>query len=216
SARREEDRGEITAAAVDLHDHRRVDRRLVRRLPERGVDFESVYRLDRQEPQRSARQGVHVAGEAGGGGSDLVLDARCDLRHAHRNLPLACPFTKLVFEKRSRTARSHTRANFSLHPQYSRMCRSYVPRRAIRCSELAQQRHKIIQKGVALALSVADRDRRADHRGTLVGPAVLWPDQAGACILVAEAPMNKPGAATRRNGTSAAIHHTINSANAPT
>jgi hypothetical protein len=29
-------------------------------------------------------------------------------------------------------------------------------------------------------------------------------------------PMNKPGAATRRNGTSAAIHRTINSANAPT
>jgi len=28
--------------------------------------------------------------------------------------------------------------------------------------------------------------------------------------------MNKPGAATRRNGTSAAIHRTINSANAPT
>jgi hypothetical protein len=29
-------------------------------------------------------------------------------------------------------------------------------------------------------------------------------------------PMNKPGAARRRNGTSAAIHRTINSANAPT
>ena len=55
-----------------------------------------------------------------------------------------------VFEKRSRTARSHTRANFSLHPQYSRMCRSYVPRRAIPCSELAQQRHNIIPNRVAL------------------------------------------------------------------
>src|SRR4029077_18237436 len=43
------------------------------------------------------------------------------------------------------------------------------------------------------ALSVADRDRRADHRGTLVGPAVLWPDQAGACIRVAAAANEKPG-----------------------
>jgi hypothetical protein len=32
-----------------------------------------------------------------------------------------------------------------------------------------------------------DGDRRADHRGTLVGPAVLWPQQANASILVAEA-----------------------------
>jgi hypothetical protein len=30
------------------------------------------------------------------------------------------------------------------------------------------------------ALSVTDGDCRADHRGTLVGPAVLWPKQAGA------------------------------------
>src|SRR5580704_14338572 len=36
------------------------------------------------------------------------------------------------------------------------------------------------------ALSVVDRDCRADHRGTLVGPPVLWPRQASACILVAE------------------------------
>src|SRR6202035_3643172 len=37
------------------------------------------------------------------------------------------------------------------------------------------------------ALSLAERDCGADYRGTLVGPAVLWPDQASACILVAEA-----------------------------
>src|ERR1700720_3073591 len=35
------------------------------------------------------------------------------------------------------------------------------------------------------ALSLAERDCGADYRGTLVGPAVLWPDQASACILVA-------------------------------
>src|SRR6266403_199353 len=71
-----------------------------------------------------------------------------------------------VFEKRSRVARSHTRANFSLHPQYSRMCRSYVPRRAIPCSELAQQRHKIIQKGVAL---VGEESVSGGHGGTAAG-----------------------------------------------
>ena len=49
------------------------------------------------------------------------------------------------------------------------------------------------------SLSVADRDCRADHRGTLVGPAVLWPEQASACILVAEA-VNEI-AATRTGGT---------------
>src|ERR1700738_994692 len=37
------------------------------------------------------------------------------------------------------------------------------------------------------ALSLAERDCGADYRGTLVGPTVLWPDQASACILVAEA-----------------------------
>src|ERR1700730_15044852 len=36
-------------------------------------------------------------------------------------------------------------------------------------------------------LSLAERDCGADYRGTLVGPAVLWPGQASACILVAEA-----------------------------
>jgi hypothetical protein len=41
------------------------------------------------------------------------------------------------------------------------------------------------------ALSLADRDRRADHRGTLVGPTLLWRDQAGTCILVAEAANEK-------------------------
>src|ERR1700730_6586684 len=35
------------------------------------------------------------------------------------------------------------------------------------------------------ALSLPDRDCGADYRGTLVGPAVLWPDQPSACILVA-------------------------------
>src|SRR5580692_8790854 len=35
------------------------------------------------------------------------------------------------------------------------------------------------------ALSLAERDCGADYRGTLVGPAVLRPDQASACILVA-------------------------------
>jgi len=37
------------------------------------------------------------------------------------------------------------------------------------------------------ALSVVDGDRRADNRSTLVGPAFLWPLQANASILVAEA-----------------------------
>ena len=36
------------------------------------------------------------------------------------------------------------------------------------------------------ALSLADRDCRADHRGTLVWSPVLWSRQASACILVAE------------------------------
>jgi hypothetical protein len=36
------------------------------------------------------------------------------------------------------------------------------------------------------ALSVSDRDCRADHRGTLVGSPVLWSRQTSACILVAE------------------------------
>src|SRR6516162_5886986 len=33
------------------------------------------------------------------------------------------------------------------------------------------------------ALSVADGDCRADYRGALVGPAVLWRHQASACFL---------------------------------
>jgi Protein of unknown function (DUF2924) len=34
------------------------------------------------------------------------------------------------------------------------------------------------------ALPLFDRDRRADHRGALVGSAVLWPGQARASALV--------------------------------
>src|SRR5258708_10977469 len=34
-----------------------------------------------------------------------------------------------------------------------------------------------------MTLSLADRDRRADYRGTLVGSPVLWRQQASACIL---------------------------------
>jgi hypothetical protein len=37
------------------------------------------------------------------------------------------------------------------------------------------------------ALSVVDSDRQADNRSTLVGPAFLWPPQANASLLVAEA-----------------------------
>ena len=37
------------------------------------------------------------------------------------------------------------------------------------------------------AVSVADGDCRADYRSALVGPAFLWPLQANASILVAEA-----------------------------
>jgi PhzF family phenazine biosynthesis protein len=39
---------------MHLHDHRRLCRRLVLRLPERGLKLESVNSLDRQEPQRSS------------------------------------------------------------------------------------------------------------------------------------------------------------------
>jgi hypothetical protein len=41
-------------------------------------------------------------------------------------------------------------ATFSPLAEYPRSCRSHVPRRAIPCSELAQQRHNIIRKRVAL------------------------------------------------------------------
>jgi hypothetical protein len=36
---------------------------------------------------------------------------------------------------------------------------------------------------VSGSLITKDRDRRADHRGTLVGSPVLWRQQASACIL---------------------------------
>src|SRR5260370_5605421 len=44
----------------------------------------------------------------------------------------------------------HRRPIFSLLPEISADRRSYVPRRAIPCSELAQQRHNIIPNRVAL------------------------------------------------------------------
>ena len=44
----------------------------------------------------------------------------------------------------------HGRPNFSPLAEYPLTCRSEVPRRAIPCSELAQQRHNIIRKRVAL------------------------------------------------------------------
>jgi hypothetical protein len=47
-------------------------------------------------------------------------------------------------------ARPHARPNLGPLAEYPRTCRSYVPRRAIPCSELAQQRHFIIRKRVAL------------------------------------------------------------------
>src|SRR5258708_13894768 len=51
-----------------------------------------------------------------------------------------------------------------------------------------------------MTLSLADRDRRADHRGTLVGSPVLWRQQASACILGPRR-MKKPATETRRNGS---------------
>src|SRR4029077_14256294 len=51
-------------------------------------------------------------------------------------------------------------------------------------------------------LSLADRDCRADHRRALVGPTVLWREQARACILVAEAgQLKNPATRMRRTGT---------------
>ncbi len=47
-------------------------------------------------------------------------------------------------------ARPHARPNFSPLAEYPRSCRSHVPRRAIPCSELAQQRHNIIRNRVTL------------------------------------------------------------------
>src|SRR5205823_8402559 len=53
------------------------------------------------------------------------------------------------------------------------------------------------------ALSVADRDCRADYRGALVGPAVLWRQQTSARFAPSGGqPIMKPAAnRTRRNGT---------------
>ena len=50
---------------------------------------------------------------------------------------------------------------------------------------------------------LADRDCRADHRGTLVGPAVLWPYQASTRFVARRGrPMTRPATnSTRRNGT---------------
>ena len=62
-------------AAVHLRDDRRFGRRFVLRLPERHLNLEAVYRLDRQEPQRSARQRLHVVGEPGRPWTRFVLDA---------------------------------------------------------------------------------------------------------------------------------------------
>src|ERR1700682_4977853 len=47
-------------------------------------------------------------------------------------------------------ARPHARPNLGPLAEYPRTCRSYVPRRAIPCSELAHHRHFIIRKRVAL------------------------------------------------------------------
>src|ERR1700730_13360912 len=47
-------------------------------------------------------------------------------------------------------ARPHARPNLGPLAEYPRTCRSCVPRRAIPCSEWAQQRHNIIRKRVAL------------------------------------------------------------------
>ena len=57
------ERGEIAAAAVHLHDHRGVGRRLVFRLPESGLDLEPVERPNRQELQPSTGQRLHVVGQ---------------------------------------------------------------------------------------------------------------------------------------------------------
>src|ERR1700740_938623 len=50
-------------------------------------------------------------------------------------------------------------------------------------------------------VSVADRDCRADHRGSLVGSPVLWSRQASTCRTRQGQAMKKPGTTMRRNGT---------------
>src|SRR6202011_4320684 len=50
-------------------------------------------------------------------------------------------------------------------------------------------------------VSVADRDCRADHRGSLVGSPVLWSRQASTCRTRQGQVMKKPGTTMRRNGT---------------
>jgi hypothetical protein len=83
------ERGEVAPAAVHLHDDRSLGWRLVVWLPERGLDLEPVYRFDRQEPQRSARQRLHVVGEAVRRSSGFAFDARGNLGHAYRTIDVA-------------------------------------------------------------------------------------------------------------------------------
>src|SRR5262249_21224027 len=52
------------------------------------------------------------------------------------------------------------------------------------------------------ALSLADDYRRADHRSTLVGPTVLWPDEASLHLACRGRSMKgQAGNSTRRKGT---------------
>ena len=74
---------------MHLHDYRDVGRRYSLRLPERSLDPEPIYRFDRQKPQRSAWQRLHVVREAVRWTSGFVLDARSDLGHAYRSTKVA-------------------------------------------------------------------------------------------------------------------------------
>ena len=74
---------------MHLHDDRRLSRRLVLRLPERGVNDKAVDRLDREIPKRNAWQRLHVVGEAVRWTSGFVLDTRDNLDHAYRTTEVA-------------------------------------------------------------------------------------------------------------------------------
>ena len=159
----------------------RKDRRHNPELAE--VDGEIARLVDRSTPElRRAWRTLHHTGPPLGLSRDLMIRGLAD---------------ELQQRAYGDPGRALQRRLQMLATDFERGARSFDPSVALKIGTSLVRQWRghtytvlVREDGVRIrrpALSVSDRDCRADHWGTLVGPTVLWRQQASACILVAEA-----------------------------
>src|SRR5271167_2413171 len=148
-----------------------------RRKPDLGeLDCEIAGLVDRSTKElRRAWQTFYHAGPPLGLSRDLIIRGLAD---------------KLQERARGGPSRAIQRRLQLLAGEFDKGTRSFDPGRALKSGAAVARAHPYRPRARGRvrirrpALSLADRDCREDHRGTLVGSPVFWREQSGACILV--------------------------------